>query len=1259
MSVAMVTSTTFAEIPADNTTPTGLEWQQEQNLSLNKEPARATFMTFSDLESALKILPENSSWWKSLDGEWKFNWAKNPDERPKDFYKPEYDVSKWADVKVPCSWQAEGITEEGKRFGTPIYSNQRYPFARNWPSVMDTPPKEYTNYLERNPVGSYRTDFEVPWNWDGREVYLNFDGVDSFFYLWINGQYVGFSKDSRNPAAFDISPYLKKGEKNVLAVEVYRNSDASYLECQDMFRLSGIFRGVSLYALPKVHIRDFFAHVTPLSNWQGAYLPVKTEEPGKVDGDWLVLVDVDLRNLFPRHMDVGECTVSMKLYDDKGQPVEGRIPEKTPDRSAMEKKVNLNGQKNYKTSLTAAYTKPKLWSAEEPNLYTLVLELKNNHGQVIEMVSSQLGFRNVAIKDSYFYVNGQKVKVKGVNRHESTPQYGHYVPREMVEEEIRMMKRANINHVRCSHYPADPYFYYLCNKYGIYVQDEANIESHGYYYGEASTSHPVEWMEAHVDRVMNMVERNKNQPSIIMWSLGNEAGPGRNFEVAEKTIKARDLSRATHYERNNNIVDLGSNQYPSIGWTQGMAKNEKYPKPYYISEYAHNMNNAMGNLVDYWEAIESSDRIMGGAIWDWVDQGLYKTLPDGGKILAYGGDFNDQPNDGLFVFNGVILSDRTPEPGYYEVQHVYQNIKAGLSEDGRNVTVFNKNYFIDLSGYDVEWTILRDGIKQSSGLLEMPKVAPRQTVSIPAGFLPSSYDKGAEYALRIEFKLKEDQLWAKKGYTLAYDQVALTNPNSSKDLFQTPEGELKVSADKTTVSGKGFQIKFDSKTGALVEYSLEGKNLLKTPMQVNAFRCPSSNEDGPGNKWTEQGLRTLKQELLSSDVALNGNTATIKQSYKVSGIVAESLKAFKTPNVQLTELDTPLTEENTHFIVNCEWTVYADGTAAFQSVLLPRGARIELPRIGYELQFPVSLNKVTYYGAGPMENYPDRKSGALTGVYQTTARESVIDYARGQDTGNREDTRWVALTDDSGSGLLIGTLDKPFAFSAIPYTASELLKANHMYDLFKNQDDKTVLILSAAVRGLGGASCGPLPMAKDIIKADKPYFMSFSIRPVKDVAKATTIRVPEAQLDATMIKRDREYIVKTISSQEPGSEATNAVDGDQGTFWHSQYGVTLTKYPHTMEIDLGTATDFSGITYLPRQDGSANGRIAKYSVSISNDGVNWEQVAEGTFENNASLKKANFKKPVKARYFQFNALSEVRGNDYASAAEIAIIPVQK
>lgn len=1245
---------------AEVAAPTGLEWQQEQNLFLNKEAPRAFSMTFSDVESALKILPENSKWWKSLNGDWKFNWAKDPDHRPKDFFKTDYDVSQWKNIRVPSSWQMQG-------YGVPLYSNQAYPFERNWPYVMTEPKdKKFTAYEHRNPVGSYRRDFEVPADWDGREVYVQFDGVDSFFYLWINGKYVGFSKDSRNPAMFDISPYLQKG-KNVMAAEVYRHSDGAYLECQDMFRLSGIFRTVSIFALPKVHVRDFFVNLNPADCVDGNFLPVNPNKPGNVKGDWRMLVDIDVKNLFPARQNLDGYTVSMALYDENGQIVDPVKPKDAPWDGITEKPLRLTGLSNFKTSLLATYASPKLWSAETPNLYTLVIALKDGSGNVVEYVPSVVGFRNIVIQDKKFLVNGQLVKLKGVNRHETNPSLGHTVSREQAEEEIAMMKRANINHVRNSHYPVSDYFYYLCDKNGIYLQDEANIESHGYYYGKESLSHPTEWMAAHIDRIMNMVERNKNHPSVVMWSLGNEAGPGRNFQAAEKVVKSRDLSRPTHYERNNDLVDVGSNQYPSIGWTQDMANNggkegsDMGKLPFYISEYAHNMMNAMGNLADYWEAIESSENIFGGAIWDWIDQGMYKTMPNGEKMLCYGGDFGDYPNSGQFVFNGTIMADLTPEPGYFEVKKVYQYITTTLSPDKEKLIVFNKNFFTSLDDYDVSWSMKSDGVEVASGSLDIPHVGPRQKVEIPLSFLPKeAYESNGSFTLRVSYKLKSDKPWAKKGYEMAFDQVDLIPLKKMKmdwraKLFRAPEGKLTLNDNKTAISGQNFVVRFDAKTGNMVQYTLNGQNLLKTPMVVNALRCASSNEPGLMEKLAQFGFREMKHELISSETIAKGSTVTIKQSVKISGARSEAIKEYGANTTTIEQGSDPMTDTTPHFIGNYEWTIYADGTIVCQSVLLPRGRITELLRLGYELQLPGNLSHIDYYGNGPYENYRDRKAASPLGVYKTTVKDSFFRYGRPQDCGNHENTRWVALTNDDGNGLLFGTTGAPFAFSAIPYTTSELILANHPVQLAK-ETDKTVLVLSSETRGLGGASCGPGPMERDIIKTNKPYELSFSIRPVTKETKFDTIQVTKAKLDMTMPTRDDKFTIKSVSSQEiEDGAAENAIDGDPDTIWHSEYNKTVTKYPHTLEIDLGKTQDLKGMTYLPRQGGNSNGLIGKYSISVSMNGKSWTKAAEGTFTNNKNTQQVLFDKPVKARYLQFKALSALDGGDFASAAEIDLI----
>ena len=673
-----LTVQSFADQPLEGFTyatlnaPTGAEWESPENLALNKEQPHAYFFPFQDLESARKVLPENSKFWQSLNGDWKFHLAPDPDSRPADFYQTNYDVTSWDVIPVPSSWNIYGIQKDGSlKYGTPIYVNQPVIFQHSvkvddWRGgVMRTPPANWTTYKHRNEVGSFRRDFEIPQDWDGREVFISFDGVDSFFYLWINGKYVGFSKNSRNTANFNITPYLQKG-KNIVAAEVYRSSDGSFLEAQDMFRLPGIFRTVALYSVPKVHFRDLVA----IPDLDATY----------TDGS--LTINADIRNLDKKAAKDYKVYYSLyanKLYSDENTLVDG------VSSPVIEKIVpNEIG----KVQTVFQVKAPNKWSAEFPYRYTLVAELKDKKNRTIETVSTIVGFRKVEIKDTpasedefglagrYYYVNGKTVKLKGVNRHESNPAVGHAITREMMEKEIMLMKRANINHVRNSHYPDDPYWYFLCNKYGIYLEDEANIESHEYYYGAASLSHPVEWKNAHVARVMEMVHANVNNPSIVIWSLGNEAGPGKNFVAAYDALKKFDTSRPVQYERNNDIVDMGSNQYPSIGWVRGAVQGKydiKYP--FHISEYAHSMGNACGNLIDYWEAMESTNFFCGGAIWDWVDQSMYNYDPKTGtRYLAYGGDFGDTPNDGQFVMNGIVFGDLEPKPQYYEVRKVYQNI---------------------------------------------------------------------------------------------------------------------------------------------------------------------------------------------------------------------------------------------------------------------------------------------------------------------------------------------------------------------------------------------------------------------------------------------------------------------------------------------------------------------------------------------------------------------------------------------------------
>lgn len=1174
--------------------PTGTEWKEPENLSFGREERRTAFSSFDTLESALKILPEFSERTVSLDSDtaWKFKWSPDPASRPVGFEKPEYDVSGWEVIKVPSSWQAYGSNGKGG-WGTALYVNQTYPFARNQPDVMGEPPKDWTSFTARNPVGSYRRDFEVPEKWDGKDVFLKFDAVDSFFYLWVNGEYVGFSKDSRNPAEFNVTKFVKPG-RNVVALEVYRYSDGSYLEDQDMFRLSGLARSTWLIARPAARVRDFT--VTP-----------KPVDRNNLGGDWVL--DIEIKGATEK--------VDCSLYTMDGRPVEA---------------TRLPGDDLLVRS-------PKLWSAELPNCYKLVLSVKDG-----EYVSCLVGFRISEVRDGRYYFNNEKIKFRGVNRSESDPMYGHYVPRARQLQDIRLMKEANINHVRNSHYPEDDYWYYLCDIYGIYVLDEANVESHGYYYGEASLSHRKEWEKATVTRNLDMVRRNRNHPSVVFWSLGNEAGPGENFIAASAAIKEMDPSRPIQYERDNSVADVDSNQYPGVDWTQWKSNDHKAKKPFYISEYAHNMCNAMGNLKDYQDAIESSDVILGAAIWDWVDQGLWKKNKDGKMIIAYGGDFGDKPNDGQFVMNGTVLSDRSLEPGYFEVKHVFQPFDIKFSEDGSKVTVRNLNYFRSGRGYSIEAC---GGFKAN---LSMP---PRGSQKFD---LPTA--KRGCAVRRVRIVLTRDEGIFKAGHVVADAGFADKAAIMSDREPVSAKGAVKCEADADTIafSGSGFSVRFSRESGALKSYVRGGREMLLAPMTVDAFRAPSSNEVGLGDRWAQAGLRDLVQKATSvSEVASNpdGSKSFVVVA-DVRGRRKERIVGYGGNNGTPCEIvpHGPCAQHDPHFVVAQKWTVFADGKVACQSEIRSRGRVAELARIGYRFTLDKRLDKVEWFGAGPFENYPDRKSGAFVGFWEGTVAGMVEMYAKPQDMGNREDVFRAAVRGESAADVFgVATLDGPFAFSAIPYSPTELVKAMHPHEL--PEPAKTEFGVYAAVRGLGGASCGPGPMGRDIVRNNRSFRLDFVIGSGLG-KKAKLPSMPPAELPPDV--RAGEDIVPTVvacSSAEPGEgDADHLVDGDLSTIWHSQYGVTLTKYPHSVTVDLGRVAKAKGVTVWQRQNGP-NGNIKGFRFEVSEDGKVWREAVAGELKAVRDAQTFGFAEcPV--RFWRFTGLAEHNGREFASLAEIRI-----
>ena len=1296
--------------------PDGTEWQSPGRLGYNKLQPRACFTSFATIEEARKVLPEYSSRRQSLDGTWKFHFAKTPDERPADFYKVGFDCSAWDNITVPSCWNIVGLQKDGtQKYGTPIYVNQPVIFYHqvkkdDWrEGVMRTPPTDWTTFKYRNEVGSYIRTFTIPKEWKGQELFVEFDGVDSFFYLWINGKYVGFSKNSRDAARFDITHYAKVG-LNSIAVEVYRNSDGSFLEAQDMFRLPGIFRSVSVYATPKVHIQDM--RVT--AQWDGRQATLKTETLVKNHTGFKVGYDVQYR------------LYKNKLYSDENELVAG------PAAPAE--------------ILSLMTVKP--WTAEEPNVYVLVAELRDLKGNTTEAVSAQIGFRTVEIKNvqdtndefflsgRYFLINGKSLKLKGVNRHETNPERGHAVTRKQMEEEVMMMKRANINHVRTSHYSNDPYFYYLCNKYGIYLEGEANLESHEYYYGDASLSHPVEWKPAHIARMMELAHSHVNDPCIVIWSLGNEAGPGDNFKASYDALKAFDPSRPVQYERNNDIVDMGSNQYPSVSWVRQAVKGQMDIKyPFHISEYAHSMGNAVGNLKDYWDAIESTNFFCGGAIWDWIDQSIYNYTNDGKRYLGYGGDFGDTPNDGQFVMNGILFGDMQPKPQYYEVKKVYQNI--GIKWDDVNagrIDIFNKNYYVDdLADYECHYSLTADGEQIKEGILDIGTVSTRKhkIITIP-DLNPSALNDGREYFVNIEFRLKKDMPWAKAGYVQADEQL-LVKEGKKKVSETLTGGTISVNEQngKVLLSGSGFDMQFDSTDGSIYSLSYGGQKVFKDGYgpHLDAFRAWVNNDNWVYQNWYANGLHNLKHKARSHQVMKNSD-GSVSVAYNIESQAPNGarLEGGDRNWKRLTEqTDKPFGADDFKFLQDVVYTVFPDGSIQVEAAINSNNPQLILPRLGYVMNVPSAMDNFCYYGRGPIDNYPDRKTSQNVGIYHNKVAKEFENFPKPQDTGNHQDTRWCQLTTDGGQGVLfVGR--NPMSVSVLPWTAQELATANHPHELPASSGNW--LHLDVAITGLGGNSCGQGgPLEYDRVKAG-PHTFGFVIRPAKSqqpTASALhpsfsgmtplvitrnaegTVSISSAKKEqgdhqdiwykviptnaSTKASKAQQYsgpfnlreggtviayekknesqvefkqqfakvervpvTVMFASSVESGEgDAAHLVDGNPNTYWHTMWSVTVANYPHWVDFDCGTTKTLKGFSYLPRQD-SRNGNIKQYRVQLSTDGKTWgNPVCEGQFENNQKEKRVLFDKPQQARYLRFTALSSQDGQDFATGAEFSVL----
>jgi len=1008
------------------------DWENPEMVGQNKEPAHCTLMVYPDVETAMVGTREASPFYKSLNGNWKFNWVRKPADRPADFYKPDYDVSNWKVIPVPSNWQMHG-------YGIPIYTNVTYPFPKNPPHI----PHDY------NPVGSYRTTFAVPDEWKDRQVFIHFDGVKSAFYLWINGEKVGYSQGSMTPAEFNITSYLRDGE-NVLAAEVYRWSDGSYLEDQDMWRLSGIYRDVYLFSTPTVHMRDFFVRSDLDERYEDASLRVTAK----------------IRN-YGREV-AGTHTVSVTLLEPTGKPFS-----KDPLMSQSVSEIAAHGEAVLE--MVAPVPNPRKWSAETPNLYTMLLTLKDASGKLIEVERCPIGFREVEIKDNQLFVNGVSIKIKGVNRHEHDPDHGRAVPLSRMVQDIKLLKQNNINTVRTSHYPDQPVWYDLCDRYGIYLIDEANIESHGMGYKlDETLGNKPEWGKAHVDRVTSMVERDKNHPSVIIWSMGNEAGSGCNFDAASAAARKLDPTRPIHYERYNDIADIHSEMYYRIPQLIKYARGNP-AKPFILCEYAHAMGNSVGNLQDYWDVIEAFPCLTGGCIWDFVDQGLRKKAPNGTEFWAYGGDYGDEPNDGNFCCNGIVQPDRRPNPSLHEVKKVYQNIKVEpVDLVAGKVRVRNKYDFLKLDFVEPSWELARDGEIIQRGTLPVLSVEPKITQEITVPFTKPEPTPGAEYFLKITFSLAKDALWAERGHVVAWDQFQVpfeVAPVAAIGVAAMPDVTLRESSREITVNGKDFAVTVGKDSGAIESFECGGKQLIGAALIPNFWRAPIDNDRGNG---MPKRLAVWRSAGAARRVVAVEATLVTPQVVKITADMILPAGGSKYRSI---------------------YTVYGSGDVIVENTFEPGKKLPNLPRFGMQMAMPAEFDMVRWYGRGPHESYWDRKTSAAVGLYSGSVEELIHPYIRPQENANRTDVRWVAFTNSGGIGLL--AVGMPVLnFSAWPYTMQDLEEATHNYELPRR--DFITVNLDYQQMGVGGDNSWGARTHREYTLPAKPYSYCFRLVPISE-----------------------------------------------------------------------------------------------------------------------------------------------------------------